>query len=142
MGRRVDVGQLVGAADIRDRLGFVRTQDVHSLRRRDPLFPEPVAAIGGGPRKAILVWYMPDVLAWAKRKGVKIDAGPVANKPRRRREADLEEELAALRRERAEMAELREQLGEIAELRERLDAITAVQDAAAPEEPTERAEEA
>src|SRR5690242_11764646 len=61
MGRRVDVDQLVGASDIKDRLGFTRVQDVHSTRRRDPAFPEPVAFIGGGPQHRILVWYWPDV---------------------------------------------------------------------------------
>lgn len=130
MGRRLDVSQLVGASDIKDRLDFARVQDVHGYRRRDASFPDPVVSIGGGARYRILVWYWPDVATWARRKGITPRAGdiPAKAKPARRsREAELDAELARVREERVQLAELREQIGDIAELRERLDALHALQ---------------
>lgn len=64
MGRRVDVSQLVGAAEIATRLGAKRPQVVHDWRRRHPDFPEPVAQLS-----QVLVWAWPDVEAWAKKTG-------------------------------------------------------------------------
>lgn len=120
MGRRVDVSQLVGASELAEPLGYQRTQDVHSLRRRDPTFPEPVARIGGGVHKQILVWYMPDVVAWARRKGIKLGSVKARKRaPRRSRE----DELVRMREELAELAELRERLGELSQLRQRLEAL-------------------
>ena len=56
--------QLVGAAEIAERLGSKRTSFVHDLRRRHPDFPEPVAELSAG-----LVWAWPDVEAWARATG-------------------------------------------------------------------------
>ena len=131
MGRRVDVDQLVGASDLAERLGYTRVQTVHSTRRRDPTFPEPVAFIGGGPQHRIMVWYWPDVAAWAKRKGITPNSGGLV--PRRKSpkspQAELAAELERVRAERVELAELRDQLGDLAELRERVDALHAHQSA-------------
>lgn len=122
MGRRVDVDQLVGATDIAERLGLVRNQDVHTWRRRDPTFPEPVAVLGGGPQKGIFVWYWPDVAVWARKKGLEPgDRRTLA--PRSKSARDRQTELEVLQREMSELAAVREQLGELAALRARLEAL-------------------
>ncbi len=64
MARKVPVDELVGAAEIAERLGSKRTSLVHDLRRRHPDFPEPVAKL-----KSALVWAWPDVEAWARKTG-------------------------------------------------------------------------
>jgi predicted DNA-binding transcriptional regulator AlpA len=64
VGRKIDVDQLVGAAEIAARLGSKRTVYVHDLRRRHPDFPKPVAQLSAG-----LVWAWPDVEAWARSTG-------------------------------------------------------------------------
>lgn len=56
--------QLVGAAEIADRLGLSHAQSVHNLRRRHPAFPEPVATL-----RTAMVWAWPDVEAWARATG-------------------------------------------------------------------------
>jgi predicted DNA-binding transcriptional regulator AlpA len=58
------VDQLVGAAEIAERLGVKRATVVHDWRRRHPEFPQPVATL-----KAGLVWAWPDVAAWAAATG-------------------------------------------------------------------------
>jgi len=65
MGRKVDVDELVGAADIADRLGWSHVQTVHTTRRRHPDFPQPTTVING----THLVWYWPDVERWARSTG-------------------------------------------------------------------------
>ena len=60
MSRRVEVDQLVGAAEIAERLGLTYVESVHTWRRRHPDFPTPVAQL-----KQALIWYWPDVEAWA-----------------------------------------------------------------------------
>jgi hypothetical protein len=64
MARKVSVEQLVGAAEIAERLGSKRTTYVHDLKRRHPDFPVPVAKLKSG-----LVWAWPDVEAWARATG-------------------------------------------------------------------------
>lgn len=64
MGRQVDVEELVGAAEIADRLGLALGQTVHDWRRRHADFPQPVARLRMG-----IVWFWPDVEAWARRTG-------------------------------------------------------------------------
>ena len=64
MGRRIDVDQLVGAAEIAERCGAARPQVVHEWRRRYDDFPEPVAQL-----KQALVWNWPEVERWAKNTG-------------------------------------------------------------------------
>jgi hypothetical protein len=64
VGRKIDVDDLVGAAEIARRMRWSHAQNVHTIRRRDPSFPEPVAKL-----EAALVWAWPDVEAWAKRTG-------------------------------------------------------------------------
>ena len=55
---------LVGAAEIAERLGLSHPQTVHTLRRRDPAFPAPVATL-----RQAMVWSWPDVAAWARSTG-------------------------------------------------------------------------
>jgi predicted DNA-binding transcriptional regulator AlpA len=62
MGRKVDADNLVGAAEIAERLGAKRVQRVHEWMTRDPSFPRPVAKL-----KAAHVWNWPDVERWAKK---------------------------------------------------------------------------
>lgn len=56
--------QLVGAAEIAERLGLAHPQTVHSWRRRYPEFPQPVAQL-----RQALVWAWPDVARWARKTG-------------------------------------------------------------------------
>lgn len=58
------VSDLVGAAEIAERLALAHVQSVHTLRRRHPDFPQPVATL-----KQAMVWAWPDVEAWAKNTG-------------------------------------------------------------------------
>lgn len=58
--RMIDPAELVGAAEIAQRLG-IHKQTVHLWRRRHSDFPEPVAEL-----ERALVWYWPDVEAWAR----------------------------------------------------------------------------
>jgi hypothetical protein len=135
---------LVGASDIKERLGFTRVQDIHALRRRDPAFPEPVAFIGGGPQHRILVWYWPDVATWARRKGIKVSDAPDSDKPPRpyrNKQVELEAQLAELRKERNELAELREQLGDMADLRKRVEALQVRQERSDADAPDPAADE-
>ena len=60
MGRKLDADDLVGAAEIAERLGLAQVQTVHTWRRRYEDFPEPVARL-----KQALIWSWPDVEAWA-----------------------------------------------------------------------------
>jgi hypothetical protein len=64
MGRKVDVDDLVGAAEIADRLNVSHAETVHAWRRRYPDFPQPVVHL----QRAVL-WSWPDVEAWAKATG-------------------------------------------------------------------------
>ena len=64
MGRKLDADDLVGAAEIAERLGVAQVQTVHTWRRRYDDFPEPVARL-----KQALIWSWPDVLAWARSTG-------------------------------------------------------------------------
>jgi hypothetical protein len=62
--RRVFADELVGAAEIAERLGLAQVQTVHSWRRRYSDFPEPVAQL-----RQALIWEWPDVESWARRTG-------------------------------------------------------------------------
>jgi hypothetical protein len=64
VGRRVDVDNLVGTAEIADRLRVSHPETVHSWRRRYAEFPQPVARL-----RQALVWHWPDVERWARRTG-------------------------------------------------------------------------
>ncbi len=55
---------LVGAAEIAERLGWSHPQNVHTMRRRHPEFPAPVASL-----RQAHVWNWLDVEAWAKATG-------------------------------------------------------------------------
>ncbi|MGD9701580.1 MAG: DNA-binding protein [Acidimicrobiia bacterium] len=63
-GRKVEVDQLVGAAEIAERLDLSHPQNVHVWRKRHADFPQPVAKL-----QQALVWYWPDVEAWARKTG-------------------------------------------------------------------------
>lgn len=58
------MNDLVGAAEIAERLNLSHAQTVHTLRRRHPDFPDPVASL-----KRAHVWAWPDVAAWAAATG-------------------------------------------------------------------------
>jgi hypothetical protein len=60
----VDPADLVGSAEIADRLGIAHADTVLSWRRRYPDFPEPVAKL-----RQALIWRWSDVEAWAKATG-------------------------------------------------------------------------
>jgi Putative ATPase subunit of terminase (gpP-like) len=64
MARRVEVTDLVGAAEIAERLGLSHRETVHSYRRRYSDFPEPVARL-----RQALVWSWRDVERWARKTG-------------------------------------------------------------------------
>ena len=61
MAGRVKPENLVGVSEIATRLGCSVTV-VHSWRRRDLDFPEPLAELRMG-----LVWDWPEVASWAQR---------------------------------------------------------------------------
>jgi transposase-like protein len=66
MGRRIDVDNLVGTAEIARRLGVKRPQVVHDWIRRhkedsEHPFPKPVAHLS-----KVKIWNWPDVERWAK----------------------------------------------------------------------------
>ena len=62
--RKVSVDDLVGAAEIAERLGLAQPQTVHSWRRRYADFPEPIAQL-----QTALIWAWPDVRRWAETTG-------------------------------------------------------------------------
>jgi hypothetical protein len=62
--RKVPVDELVGAAEIAERLRARHPSLVHDWLRRYPDFPQPVAKL-----KAAHVWAWPDVEAWARQTG-------------------------------------------------------------------------
>jgi predicted DNA-binding transcriptional regulator AlpA len=64
MGRRLDVDQLVGAAEIAERVAVKRSTVIHDWRHRHDDFPQPVLRLRG-----VLIWYWPDVERWARRTG-------------------------------------------------------------------------
>jgi chromosome partitioning protein len=63
MARKVDVDDLVGAAEIAERLGLAHRETVHNWRRRYPDFPAPIAELRQG-----LLWSWPDVERWARQR--------------------------------------------------------------------------
>ncbi|MCU1498448.1 MAG: Ribonuclease VapC [Acidimicrobiales bacterium] len=64
MADPVDPDDLVGAAEIADRLHLAHRETVHNWRRRYPDFPEPIAELQMG-----LVWNWADVQRWATATG-------------------------------------------------------------------------
>lgn len=64
MARLIDPSQLVGAAEIAERLGAARPQVVHTWRQRYPDFPKPVAEL-----RQALIWDWTEVRSWAVRTG-------------------------------------------------------------------------
>lgn len=64
VGKSVDVDDLVGAAEIAERLGLASSSVVRDWRRRYADFPTPVLTLRMGP-----VWRWPDVEAWATATG-------------------------------------------------------------------------
>lgn len=58
------MNDLVGAAEIADRLGIAHAQTVHNFARRYPDFPEPITKL-----RQAMVWAWPDVEDWAKKTG-------------------------------------------------------------------------
>ena len=64
VGRKVDVEDLVGAAEIAERLNVRRPHLIHDWRRRYADFPEPVVTL-----KGTLIWSWREVEAWARSTG-------------------------------------------------------------------------
>jgi hypothetical protein len=60
----VEVSELVGAAEIARRFGFNHPQSIHTLRRRHPGFPAPVASL-----KRAHIWSWGLVERWARETG-------------------------------------------------------------------------
>jgi hypothetical protein len=60
--RKVNVDELVGTAEIADRLEVAGPAVVHDWRRRHPDFPAPIALVS-----SVYVWAWPDVKRWARR---------------------------------------------------------------------------
>jgi len=56
--------RLVGAHEIAERLRLAHSQTVHTLRRRHPEFPQPIATL-----KTALIWDWQDVARWARASG-------------------------------------------------------------------------
>lgn len=55
---------LVGSAEIAERLALAHAETVHNLRRRYADFPKPVTRLRNG-----FVWAWPDVEQWARATG-------------------------------------------------------------------------
>lgn len=60
----MDVDDLVGAAEIAERLGVKRPQVIHEWRRRHSDFPTPIAHL-----KTALIWDWREVDLWARNSG-------------------------------------------------------------------------
>lgn len=65
MGRRIDVDDLIDAADVAAILGLAYPNSVYSYLTRYPEMPRPV--VDRGPRRAKL-WLRSDMEAWARRR--------------------------------------------------------------------------
>jgi predicted DNA-binding transcriptional regulator AlpA len=63
MPRRYEADQLVGAAEIAQRMGCAKNV-VHNWERRDRTFPRPIARLVMGK-----LWHWPEVEAWGRRTG-------------------------------------------------------------------------
>ena len=79
MGRQVDVDDLVGTAEVAERLGLAQYQTVHLWRTRYPDFPEPVVTL-----KQALVWVWSDVELWARTTGRLVNKAADLRRSRRR----------------------------------------------------------
>lgn len=64
VGRRIDLDDLVGAAEIAERLGLASRRLVHDWRRRDVKFPLPVKELGSAH-----IWDWREVEQWAVATG-------------------------------------------------------------------------
>jgi predicted DNA-binding transcriptional regulator AlpA len=56
--------ELVDSRTIAERLGLAHPESVHTLRYRDPSFPEPVQRVGQS-----FAWRWSDVRKWAVKTG-------------------------------------------------------------------------
>jgi chromosome partitioning protein len=64
MPRGVDAADLVGAAEIAERLGLAHVPSVHAWRRRYDDFPQPIRELKMG-----LIWRWSEIEVWARRTG-------------------------------------------------------------------------
>jgi predicted DNA-binding transcriptional regulator AlpA len=64
VGKRIDMDDLVSAAEIAERLGVGKSTVVHDWRYRDLGFPEAVKMIG-----QVGIWDWTDVEKWAMATG-------------------------------------------------------------------------
>ena len=55
---------LVGAHEIAERMGLSHVQSVHTIRKRHPDFPAPVATL-----KTALIWDWREIEKWAVKTG-------------------------------------------------------------------------
>jgi predicted DNA-binding transcriptional regulator AlpA len=65
MGRRIDVDDMIDAADVAKILGLANQKSVHVYAARYADMPKPV--LDRGPRRAKL-WLRSEVLAWQRRR--------------------------------------------------------------------------
>jgi hypothetical protein len=59
-----DLDNLVGAAEIAERLGLTSTSVIHDWPKRHPDYPPPVRRLHMGN-----IWHWPDVERWARATG-------------------------------------------------------------------------
>jgi len=64
VGAAYNIDDLVGAAEIADRLGLTSTSVIHDWRHRHADFPAPVKELRMG-----LLWSWPSIEAWATATG-------------------------------------------------------------------------
>ena len=64
LGRKIDVEDLVGSAEIASRLGLSQVENVHTWRNRHADFPQPLTVIGRA-----MIWSWRDVELWARETG-------------------------------------------------------------------------
>lgn len=62
--RRLPASDLIGSAEIAERLGLAHPESVHNLRRRHADFPQPFARLG-----QVMIWSWTDVETWARANG-------------------------------------------------------------------------
>lgn len=66
MGRKVDLDDLIDAAEVARMLGLSHRNSVRIYRARYADFPEPVVNLGSG---RCLLWLRSEVEAWARATG-------------------------------------------------------------------------
>lgn len=66
MGRRIDIDDLIDAAEVADLLGLTHRNTVSVYQKRYPDMPRPVLDFGGGRCK---LWLRSEVVQWVGSSG-------------------------------------------------------------------------